>query len=63
MALSNRERLKQYLLSKGLSYSKCGRRLDMDGVSIWRYVAGLRAPSNEVKKRMKRRLKFEWKEE
>jgi hypothetical protein len=58
----NKERFRDYLKAKKLSFSRCGRLLNMDGVSLWRYVAGLREPSREVRKKMKQKLGFDWKE-
>ena len=55
------ERLRQHLKKMRLSFNRCARLLNLDTGSVWRYASGRRRPSREVRKRMKRKLGFEWK--
>lgn len=59
---NNAKRLKDLLKKKGLSLNDCSRTLEIDKFSLWRYTAGEREPSEEVRKKMKQKLGFEWRD-
>lgn len=57
----NGERLRNHLRGKKLSMNRCARMLGIADLSVWRYVSGLREPTDDIRKKMKKKLGFEWK--
>ncbi len=60
LMLNNSKRLKDFLKKKKFSLNQGSRLLNIDKYSLWRYTSGKRAPSKEIQKLMKKKLKFEW---
>lgn len=58
--MKNPDRLRAHLKKLGMSMNKCARMLGVADLSVYRYCADLREPTKEIRKKMKRKLGFEW---